>query len=296
MSRLRERMIEDMVLRDLAEKTQTAYVGAVRQFAAHFKKSPEQITEEEIRQYFVYLTTERQVSYSTCSIALNAIKFLYQHTLQREWTTLDLVRPAKPQTLPVVLSREEVKRVLGCLRRPAYRACLSTIYGCGLRLGEGVGLSVADVDGDRMCLHIRQGKGAKDRYVPLPAQVLEQLRAYWVLHRHPVLIFPALHRSQSGKLATQPMCASGVQRAFRGAVAESGMQKKATVHTLRHSWVTHLLEEGVSLRVLQAYLGHNSPKTTARYTHVSQRVEDQAQAALQRLMVDITDEPAQTPW
>ena len=296
MTDLRERMIEDMQLRGLAEKTQQAYVGAVRQFAVHFNKSPGQITEEELRQYFLYLTNEKQVSYSTCSIALNALKFLYQQTLQREWTTLDLVRPAKSETLPVVLSREEVRQVLGHVSRQPYRVCLSTIYACVLRLGEGVGLQVADVDGDRMCLHIRQGKGAKDRYVPLPQQILEQLRAYWKLHRHPDLIFPALKRGGPSPNALQPMSVSGVQRAFRAALAESGIRKAATVHTLRHSWATHLLEEGVRLRVLQVYMGHRSPTTTARYTHISRRAEDLAAEAINRLLDEMAEGQAPAPW
>ena len=158
---LRQRMIEDLQLRGLAPKTQEAYVGAVRQLAKHYEKAPDQISEEELRQYFLHLKNEKQVSRSTCTIALCGIKFFYEKTLGRDWTRLDFVRPAREKKLPVVLSSEEVGRVLGCVRRFRYRVCLSTIYGCGLRLGEGVRLQVSDIDGERMVVHVRQGKGGK---------------------------------------------------------------------------------------------------------------------------------------
>ena len=201
-----------------------AYVRAVRQLAEHYSKSPDQLSEEELRQYFLYLKNEKQASRNTCTVALCGIKFFYEHTLQRAWPTLSFVRPPRERKLPVVLSREEVCRILGCLRRPHYRVCLSAIYACGLRLQEGVHLQVADIDGARKLLHVRLGKGAKDRYVPLPERMLEMLRAHWISHRHPVWLFPA----QKGVTpATGPMCESGVQRAFRAALQESGIQKQA---------------------------------------------------------------------
>ena len=288
MTHLRQRMIEDLQLRGLSEKTQKAYVRAVRQLAEHYVKSPDQITEEELRQYFLYLKNVKQASRSTCTIALYGIKFFFQHTLRREWSTLDLVRPAREKRLPVVLSVEEVRQVLGCLRREHYRVCLSTIYSCGLRLQEGVNLQVADIDGDRRFIHVRKGKGAKDRYVPLPEHTLEMMRQYWSVHRHPVWLFPAPTRAGvSMSTVTRPMSVSGVQRAFKSALQESGVQKRATVHTLRHSYATHLLEAGVNLRLIQAYLGHSSPKTTAVYTHLTRKVEDLAAEAINRVMEEL---------
>lgn len=285
MSELRQRMREDMQLRGLAEKTQQAYIRAVRQLAEYYGKSPAALSEAELRQYFLYLKNEKQLSSSGFSIALCGIKFFYQHTLQRTWTTLDLVRPAREHKLPVVLSREEVQRILGCVRRPRYQMCLRTIYACGLRLSEGVHLQVRDLDSDRMVVHVRHGKGAKDRYVPLPARLLPQLRHFWCRHRHPVWLFPArTRRGVPPETATRPISVSSVQKAFRAAREESGVSKPATVHTLRHSYATHLLEAGVNLRVIQAYLGHSSPKTTARYTHLTHKVEDLAVAALNRVM------------
>jgi site-specific recombinase XerD len=273
-------MIEDMQLRGLAERTQEMYVIVVRQLAEHCSKSPDLITEEELRQYFLYLKNDKQYTHSSITVALCGIKFFYQHTLQREWTMLDVVRPPRERKLPVVLSRQEVHRILGCLRRPYYRVCLSTIYSCGLRLQEGVHLQVSDIDSDRMLIHVR-GKGNKDRYVPLPQRTLHMLREYWVTHRHPVWIFPDRRGMTS---ATAPLNKRGVQYAFGAALKESGVQKRATVHTLRHSWATHLLEAGVNLRQLQVWLGHSSLSTTAVYTHLTRLAEALAADAGNRLM------------
>jgi site-specific recombinase XerD len=272
MTPLRERMLEDLRLRGLSPKTQEAYVGAVRQLAAHYHKSPDQLSEDDLRQYFLYLKDVKQVAPSTLTIALSGIKFLYEHTLQRRWATFDLVRPPREKKLPVVLSVAEVQSVLGYVHTLRYRLCLSTIYACGLRLQEGVHLQVGDIDGERRLVHVRAGKGNKDRYVPLPERQLEGLRWFWRSHRHPVWLFPSTHHTRQPRDA--PMDVSGVQKAFRGALRESGVTKPATVHTLRHSWATHLLEAGVNLRVIQAYLGHASPTTTAIYTHLTRPSED----------------------
>ena len=187
--------------------------------------------------------------------------------------------------MPVVLSVGEVGRIIGCVRRQAYRVCLGTIYSCGLRLGEGVRLQITDIDSDRLQLHIRQGKGAKDRYVPLPERTLEMLRQYWITHRHPIWIFPATTRIGIPlSKATKAMGVTGVQRAIRAAVLESGVQKRATVHTLRHSWATHMLEAGVNLRVIQVCLGHSSIKTTTIYTHLTRIAEVQAIEAIDQVL------------
>ena len=278
MTALRQRYIEDLQLRGLSPRTQDAYVRVVRQLAEHYGKSPDILTEEELRQYLLYLKNEKHAARNTCTLALCSLKFFYQQTLKRDWPVLDFVRPAREKKLPVVLSVEEVQQILGCVRRARYRVCLSTIYACGLRLMEGVQLPVADVDGARMVVHVRQGKGGQDRYVPLPRRTLELLREYWSSHRDPVWLFPG--RTPAGG----PMCASGVQRAFKAALAESGVHKQASVHTLRHSWATHLLEAGVNLRLIQIYLGHRSPTTTALYTHLTRKSEDLASEAINRLV------------
>ena len=271
MTTLRQRYIEDLQLRGLSARTQDSYVRVVRQLAEHYGKSPEVISEEELRQYLLYLKNEKHAARNTCTLALCSLKLFYQQALKREWPTLDFVRPAREKKLPVVLSVAEVRRLLSCVHQPRYRMCLSAIYACGLRLQEGVHLQVGDIDGERHLVHVRHGKGNKDRYVALPQRLLEQLRAYWRTHRHPTWLFPGGPRA--GQLSPAPMCESGVQRALQAARRESGLTKPATVHTLRHSYATHLLEAGVNLRVIQAYLGHASPTTTALYTHLTQKTE-----------------------
>jgi site-specific recombinase XerD len=278
-------MIEDLQLRGFAPKTQEAYLRAVRQLAEHFKKSPEDLTEEDLRQYFLHLKNVRQASRSTCTQALCGIKFLFQHTMGRDWKTFDLVRPPKEKKLPVVLSQEEVGRVLGCLNSFRHHVCLSTIYSCGLRLREGVQLQVADLDSDRMLIHVHKGKGGKDRYVPLPDRTLALLRQYWQTHRHPLWLFPA--RAPEGmpiSKAGKHISPSSVQKALRAACKGSGIQKHVTVHTLRHSYATHLLEAGVNLRRIQAYLGHASLKSTSIYTHLTRDGEERATETINRVM------------
>jgi len=281
MTPLRQRMLEDMQLHSFSAKTQDAYLRAVRQLAEHFHKAPDQINEEDLRQYFLYLKNEKRASRSSCTVALCGIKFFFEQTLGKRWKTFELVRPPQEKKLPVVLSLAEVRRVLDCLRHPAYRVCLSTIYACGLRLREGVHLQVADIDGDRRLVHVRLGKGGLDRYVPLPERTLERLRQFWATHRHATWLFP------SPTKPTQPLSESGVQRAFRAALQESGVPKKATVHTLRHSYATHLLDAGVHLRVIQAYLGHRSLKSTLIYTHLTRNAEARAVETLNQLMQDL---------
>ena len=204
------------------------------------------------------------------------------------WAIFDIVRPAPEKKLPVILSLAEVRTILGCLRLLRYRVCLSTIYSCGLRLQEGTNLRVADIDSARMMIHVRHGKGAKDRYVPLPQRTLELLREYWKTHHNPVLLFPAEGRNHI-ELAqsAEPLSKSSVQQAFRAALKTSGNNKRASVHTLRHSWATHLLEAGVNLRLIQEWLGHSSPATTSVYTHLTAKAEQLGADAINQLMNDL---------
>jgi integrase/recombinase XerD len=284
MSALRQKMIEDMQLRGFAERTQEAYLSAVRQLAKHYHKSPDQIDEEELRQYFLFLKNEKHAARNTCTIALCGIKFFFQHTLGREWKTFEFLRPQKEKKLPVVLSIAEVRSILARVRRPHYRVCLSTIYACGLRLLEGVHLRVNHIDSERHMLHVCHGKGGKDRYVPLPAPILRMLRRHWLTHRNPLWLFPSPFQVEKG-----PMSESGVQRAFRAAVRESGISKHATVHTLRHSYATHLLEAGLNLRIIQSYLGHASPATTAIYTHITQTSNERTAQTIHQVLAQLWD-------
>jgi integrase/recombinase XerD len=282
MSVLRQKMIEDMQLCGFAVRTQEAYLLAVRQLAKHYRKSPDQISEEDLRQYFLFLKNEKHAARASCTIALCGIKFFYERTLGREWKTFAFLRPPKEKKLPVVLSVSEVGRVLGCVHRQQYRVCLTTIYACGLRLLEGVRLQVKEIDGERKFIHVHAGKGGKDRYVPLPSACLKMLRQHWLTHRNPLWLFPSPFED-----ANQPMNESGVQRAFSAATRQSGIHKKATVHTLRHSYATHLLEAGVNLRIIQSYLGHASPATTAIYTHLTSITEAQTRHTIDEMVTSL---------
>jgi len=284
MTALRQKMIDDMQLRGFAERTQEAYLSAVRQLAKHYRKPPDQIDEEELRQYFLFLKNEKHAARNTCTIALCGIKFFFERTLGREWKTFDFLRPQREKKLPVVLSIAEVRSTLAHVRRPHYRVCLSTIYACGLRLLEGVHLQVSHIDSERHLLHICHGKGGKDRYVPLPPPILRMLRRHWLTHRNPLWLFPSPFQVEKG-----PMSESGVQRAFRAAVRESGISKHATVHTLRHSYATHLLEAGLNLRIIQSYLGHASPATTAIYTHMTQTSNERTAQTINQVLAQLWD-------
>ncbi len=288
MTELRKRMIECLQLRGLAERTQEAYTRAVRQLSEHYHKSPDLITEEELRQYFLFLKNVKHYSRNTMTIAICGIRFFYEQTLQRNWAIFGIVRPAPEKQLPVILSLGEVRQILGRVRLPRYKVCLTTIYSCGLRLQEGTHLQVADIDSARLMIHVRHGKGAKDRYVPLPQRTLQLLRDYWRTHRNPVLLFPAEGRDHIDlQQATEPMSKSSVQDAFHAALKESRLNKRASVHTLRHSWATHLLEAGVNLRLIQEWLGHSSPATTSVYTHLTVKAEQLGAAAINQLMSDL---------
>ncbi|MEM8501490.1 MAG: site-specific integrase [Pseudomonadota bacterium] len=298
MTILRQKMEEDLQLRGLARATQESYLRAVRQLAEYHGRSPDQLTEDDIRAYFLYLKNEKKAARGSVTIALCGIKFFYEKTLKRKWGAFDLIRPAKSKKLPVVLSQEEVKRILGEIHRQDYRTCLTTIYSCGLRLQEGLRLEVNQIDSERMMLHIRKGKGGKDRYVPLPENTCQLLRQYWVTHRHPKWLFPGRKRlcETTGQDKTKPMNERGMQTALKKAVAEQGIQKAVSVHTLRHSYATHLLEEGVNLRQIQTYLGHNSLQTTTIYTHLTRNGEARAATTINRLMDGLGHAQQVTPW
>ena len=288
MTELRKRMIECLQLRGLSARTQESYVRAVRQLAEHYHKSPDLITEEELRQYFLFIKNVKHYSRSTATIAICGIKFFFERTLEKDWTTFKLVRPAPEKKLPVILSLAEVRQILACVQLPRYQVCLTTIYSCGLRLQEGTHLQVADIDSARLMIHVRHGKGAKDRYVPLPDRTLQLLRQYWKQHRNPMLLFPAEGRNHIDLArSSEPMSRSSLQKAFRAALIESGNNKRASVHTLRHSWATHLLEAGVNPRLIQEWLGHNSPATTSVYTHLTVKAEQLGAAAINQLMSDL---------
>ena len=280
MTPLRVQMIEDMQLSGLSASTQRLYAAAITQLAGHFHRRPDELGEQDLRQYFLYLTNEKKVSRSTTTVALCAVKFLYEKTLRRQWSTLQLIRPAYARKLPVVLSGDEVRRILNQVQNSTYRACLKTIYSCGLRVSEGTHLKVVSIDSARMMLLI-DGKGNKQRYVPLPEVTLKLLREHWRTHRHPLWLFPA-PGSRNG-LLYQATLGQALHRACEAA----GVRKAVHVHTLRHSYATHLLEAGVNLRIIQENLGHRSARSTQIYTHLTAEVRAALSDPLNQLMQDL---------
>jgi site-specific recombinase XerD len=255
-------MTEDLRVRNRSPRTIDAYIDQVAKFARHFKKSPELLGPEEIRQYQVYLVRERRVSWSYLNQAVCALRFLYRHTLARDWAISQIPLAREPKKLPVVLSQSEMQRFLAAIRKLKYRAILMTAYAAGLRLSEVTHLQVSDIDSQRMMIRVRQGKGQKDRYVMLSPTLLELLRTYWQLERPRTWLFP-------GRRPDVPILRNNVQRACRQAALDAGLSKRVTVRTLRHCFATHLLEAGTNVRVIQLLLGHRSLSTTQRYTYVS---------------------------
>ena len=288
MTELRKRFIEDVQLKGYSVRTQEMYVRAVRQLSQHYKRTPDLITDEELRDYFLYNLNVRKWSRTASTISLCGIKFFYEQTLQRDWTTLRFIRPAKEKKLPVVLTIDEVRKILKNVHMDRHRICLVTIYSCGLRLLEGTHLKISDIDSGRKIVHIKNAKGNKDRLVPLPERTLELLRAWWKTHRNMTWIFPAPSRgSDRSTAAVKAMPHSSVQIAFKEALKKSNIHKRASVHTLRHSYATHLLQKGVDLRLIQEYLGHTSPVTTMIYTQLTQPVQRPALAIINQLMADL---------
>ncbi len=288
MTPLRQRMIEDLQLKGYSDSTQTLYVNAVRQLCEHFSKTPGKITEEDLRDYFLHGKNVKKWSRSTSTVALCGIKFFYENTIKRPWPTLLFIRPGHAKKLPVVLSRDEVHALLSSIRLLRYRVCLTTIYSCGLRLSEGTHLKIEDIDSARGFISIRQSKGNKDRNVPLPPKTLNLLRDQWKTHKNKVWIFPSARNNGTNMTnAAIPLSNSSVQVAFRSALKSAGINKKATVHTLRHSWATHLLEAGINLRLIQVWLGHSTPATTSVYTHLTEKAKTMAVKSINELMADL---------
>jgi site-specific recombinase XerD len=236
-----------------------------------------------VRSYFLYLREDEQLSPSSINLAVHALRFFFKHTLQRDWPVFELLRVHKPRMLPVVLSTSEVRAVLSAIRHPVRRMALLTIYALGLRLGEGLRLSSGDIDSARLLVWVRDGKGARDRGVPLPRPLLSRLRTYWKTAR-PSTSSSYLFVPPDG---TEPLHPTTLQKTFTAARTDAGLGKPASIHTLRHSYATHLLESGVSLRTIQQVLGHKSMRTTTLYMHVTQPGAEQLQAVVDRLMADL---------
>jgi integrase/recombinase XerD len=289
MTPLRRRMTEDMQVRNFSPHTQNSYVQQVSLFARHFSKSPEVLGPEEFRSYQVYLTNEKKLAPSSILIAVSALRFLYKVTLHRDWCFEDIIpAPKKPQTLPIVLSPEEVLQFLSCVQSVKHRTILTVCYAAGLRISEAVRLKVADIDSERMVIHVVLGKGQKDRYVMLSPKLLQILRAWWPVHKPKQWLFP-------GDRVDSCISSDAVELACQKAHQRCGIAKPVTPHSLRHSFATHLLESGTDVRTIQLLLGHRSLATTARYLRIANTKVCSTTSPLDLLPQLVAPEPKPAP-
>ena len=282
-------------LKDYRPATKKEYVRYVCKLAEHFQCDPATLTENQIREYFLFLRQHKHYKHSPMKAAKYSLRAFYLDCVKVQgWTVFQEVRIAEPEVLPIVLGRAEVQALLAVVREPRFRTCLRLMYHCGLRVGETVAIEVRDLHGKETPprLHLRNGKGGKDRYVPVAPAMIQELRDWWIVHRNQKFLFPSpgrgwadrtLSLSQAMTGSTAPMSVSSVQMAYRLARAASGVNSASTTHSLRHSYATHLLEEGVSLRQISQYLGHESLDTTVIYTHLTALSEARTQAALAAL-------------
>ena len=278
MTPLRQQMIAALQLNGKSERTQQSYVREVRLLAQFYGKSPHLISESELQQYILHRKNVDQLAPTSMRICYSGLRFFSLHILERDWKLLDLIRAQSEYRLPAILSVQEVHRLLSLATPLHNRVYFTTVYSLGLRLHEGLFLQVSDIDGQRLMVHVHRGKGAKDRYVPLPPATFALLRRYWTTHRHPTWLFPATGRDHKHMTtATEPMSRSSVQGAFRKAQQRAGLIKRAVgIHTLRHCYATHLREAGVNLRAIQRYMGHARLETTMLYLHLTQKGQEDA--------------------
>jgi site-specific recombinase XerD len=279
-SPLRRRMIEDMTVRNLSPATQRSYVHAVTKFSRFFGRSPDRLDLEDVRTFQVHLVAGG-MSWPALNQTVCALRFFYGVTLGQSNLPERIPHAREPRRLPVVLGADEVVRFLEAVAGLKHRAALTTAYAAGLRVSEVVSLKVANIDSSRMVIRVEQGKGAKDRYVMLSPQLLGILRSYWQLTRPAHWLFP-------GRDADHPLHPTALHGACRSAQAAAGLDKRVTVHTLRHSFATHLLESGTDIRIIQALLGHNNLQTTARYTQVATSTIGRTPSPLDRLRLEVT--------
>ncbi len=260
MSPLRQQMMDVMLVRGMSPRTHRSYLSAVTDLAKYYRRSPDQLTGEELQAFFLYLVKERNLSSASCRLYLNAIRFFYLHVLGRDSFGVTLHVPKRDQRIPELLMRSEVARILAAPTNLKHRMLLTLCYGCGLRVSEVVALEVRHIDGERRLLRVEQGKGAKDRSVILSATLLQLLRGYWQLLRPPQWLFP-------GRKMDAPLSIETAQRIFQRAKAQAGIDKVGGIHSLRHAYATHQLEEGMPIHQLQRLLGHQNIQSTLRYAH-----------------------------
>lgn len=265
-----------------AERTIDSYARAVRRITEFFDLCPDRLTQEHLKDYFSALVKSH--SWSTVKIDRNGLQFFYKYVIERPWVWVDIVKPPQQRVLPDILTVKEVERIINGTRELRYQTFILTAYGSGLRLGETLSLTVGDIDSERMKLHIRQAKGKKDRFVTLPEASLLALRAYWVTHRNPRLLFPNGKTPELRFGAIKPMDRGGLQKSFKVIVKSCGIHKQITSHSLRHSYGAHLVEAGLNLRAIQQEMGHECPKTTALYTQLTDVTHQNTSEVINRLV------------
>jgi site-specific recombinase XerD len=287
-SPLATRMRDDLVLAGRSEETQISYLREMKKLAAHFNMSPDKITENDLRQYMLYLKNDLALEPNSLKVTHSAVKFFYRKTCVRDWPTLSNLKVQNQLKLPAVLALDETHLLIDTVRRPAMRCFFWTVYSLGLRMQEALYLQVTDIKSERMLVHVRRGKGAKDRLVPLPQKTLDMLREHWQTHHNPKWLFPAEGRNHKlAPTATTPMSESSPQLCIKKVVEQLGWANRGiATHTLRHCYATHLLEVGVNLRQIQKYLGHKYLTTTMIYLHLTTIGEEAAVEKINSLMVD----------
>jgi integrase/recombinase XerD len=285
MTELRERMSNDMILAGLKPRTRECYIDAVIGLSKYYNQSPATISEEELKEYFLHLIKDRKVAQTTLRQKICAVRFLFQNTLGKDFPVFDFIKPEKRHKLPNILSRKEVIRIIHGIKKPANAMIVRVLYSCGLRIGEAIALTTSDIDRERLMLKVCNGKGGRDRYLPLPVHILKQLEYYWCHDRPEIegnLLFPSKFSHTGG-----PVNPTTVRRAFKLSLADCGITKSAKLHTLRHSYATHLMEAGVNMKMVQLLLGHKHLTTTMMYSHLTETSFIHLRDAIDSLVSDL---------
>lgn len=289
---LYQRHINALRRQGKSDSTIDVYSRALRRVTEYFDRCPDRLSVDDLKDFFASLIKTH--SWSTVKSDRCGLQFFYKHVLNKQWDWVDIVKPPQVKSLPDILTPSEVELVINSTREARYQIYILTVYSMGLRLGEALNLKVGDIDKNRMKIHIRNGKGRKDRFVTLPLQTLLALRAYWKTHRNPSLIFPAGNTAKERHCAKQHMNKGGLQASFKTIVQSCNIHKEITVHSLRHCYGSHLVEQGLNLRAIQQEMGHECPKTTALYTQLTepmlQQVEQIINSLVDRLSLSLIEE------
>jgi site-specific recombinase XerD len=280
--KLYARHLQALKLQGKSQRTIEAYGLAVRRVAQHFDRCPDRLTRQDLESYFAALIQSH--SWSTVKLDRNGLQFFFKHVLEQQWQWVDIVKPPRVKSLPDILTQAEIARLINTTREARFQTYILTVYSMGLRLGEALNMSVSDIDAGHGRVHVRHGKGGKDRFVILPDATLQALRRFWATHRNRRLVFPAGRSPEERHRAKAPMDRGGLQKAFKTIVTDCGIHKRISIHSLRHCYGTHLVEAGLHLRAIQHAMGHECPKTTALYTQLTEPVQQNSVEVINHLV------------